>query len=67
MTDAYAPIGMFDYGVGGLTVARAVIDQLPAERLVYVGDTGRAPYGPLPVASVRRYALEIGDELVGRG
>ncbi|MBV9313902.1 MAG: glutamate racemase [Pseudonocardia sp.] len=67
MTDAYAPIGMFDSGVGGLTVARAVIDQLPAERLVYVGDTGRAPYGPLPVASVRRYALEIGDELVGRG
>jgi glutamate racemase len=62
-----APIGMFDSGVGGLTVARAVIDQLPAERLVYVGDTAHGPYGPLPVATVRRHALAIGDELVARG
>jgi glutamate racemase len=62
-----APIGMFDSGVGGLTVARSVIDQLPAERLVYVGDTLHGPYGPLPVASVRRHALALGDELVARG
>ena len=47
------PIGMFDSGFGGLTVARAVIDLLPAERLVYVGDTGRYPYGPRPLGQVR--------------
>ncbi|MFI5342566.1 MAG: glutamate racemase, partial [Candidatus Methylomirabilales bacterium] len=43
------PIGMFDSGFGGLTVARAVIDLLPSEDLVYVGDTGRYPYGPRPL------------------
>jgi glutamate racemase len=64
---ADAPIGMFDSGVGGLTVARAVIDQLPAERLIYVGDTAHGPYGPQPVARVRRHALALGDELVARG
>jgi len=62
-----APIGMFDSGVGGLTVARSVLDQLPTERLIYVGDTAHSPYGPLPVADVRRHALAIGDELVERG
>jgi glutamate racemase len=62
-----AAIGMFDSGVGGLTVARAVIDQLPAERLVYVGDTAHGPYGPLSLATVRRHALAIGDALVERG
>jgi len=61
------PIGIFDSGVGGLTVARAVIDQLPAERLVYVGDTAHGPYGPLPIAEVRRHALAVGDGLVERG
>ncbi len=65
--DVTAPIGVFDSGVGGLTVARAIIDQLPAERLVYVGDTRHGPYGPLKVADVRRHALAIGDELVERG
>jgi glutamate racemase len=58
------PIGMFDSGFGGLTVARAVIDLLPAERLVYVGDTGRYPYGPRPLAEVRGFALEIARHLV---
>ena len=48
------PIGMFDSGFGGLTVARALIDLLPAEPLVYVGDTGRYPYGPRPLDEVRR-------------
>ena len=43
-----APIGIFDSGVGGLTVARAIIDQLPGERVRYVGDTANGPYGPLP-------------------
>ncbi|WP_214401973.1 glutamate racemase [Pseudonocardia lacus] len=62
-----APIGIFDSGVGGLTVARAVIDQLPAERIVYVGDTAHSPYGPLPIAEIRRHTLAIGDELMERG
>jgi glutamate racemase len=58
------PIGMFDSGFGGLTVARAVIDLLPAERLVYVGDTGRYPYGPRPLGQVRDFAFEIASHLV---
>lgn len=58
------PIGMFDSGFGGLTVARAVIDLLPGEDLVYVGDTGRYPYGPRPLAEVRDFALQITAELV---
>lgn len=62
-----APIGIFDSGVGGLTVARAVIDQLPAEQVVYVGDTANGPYGPLAIADIRRHALAIGDELVDQG
>ena len=62
-----APIGVFDSGVGGLTVARAIGDQLPAERLHYVGDTAHGPYGPLSVAQVRRHALAVADELVGAG
>ncbi|HVF20905.1 MAG TPA: glutamate racemase [Mycobacteriales bacterium] len=61
------PIGIFDSGVGGLTVARAVLDQLPHEPVVYVGDTARTPYGPLPLAEVRRNALEMMDHLVERG
>lgn len=59
-----APIGMFDSGFGGLTVARAVIDLLPAEHLLYVGDTGRYPYGNKPAEEVREYALEIARSLV---
>ena len=58
------PIGMFDSGFGGLTVARAVIDLLPAEDLVYFGDTGRYPYGPRPLAEVREFAHQIADVLV---
>lgn len=62
-----APIGIFDSGVGGLTVARAIIDQLPNEQILYVGDTARGPYGPRPLAEVRKFALEIMDGLVDRG
>lgn len=58
------PIGMFDSGFGGLTVARALIDLLPAEDLVYVGDTARYPYGPRPQAEVREFAREIAWSLV---
>lgn len=57
---------MFDSGFGGLTVARATIDLLPAEDLVYVGDTGRYPYGNRPQGQVREFAIEIGRELVDR-
>ena len=60
------PIGVFDSGVGGLTVVRAIMDQLPQEPIVYVGDTARFPYGPKPVEEIRRYALEIADYLVHR-
>ncbi|QIK62191.1 glutamate racemase [Leucobacter viscericola] len=62
-----APIGVFDSGVGGLTVARAIRDQLPGESMIYVGDTARTPYGPRPIAEVRRFALEILDDLVNQG
>src|SRR4029077_12368670 len=58
------PIGMFDSGFGGLTVARAVIDLLPAEHLVYVGDTGRYPYGPRDLDEVRGFAHQIAQHLV---
>lgn len=64
---AEAPIGVFDSGVGGLTVARAILDQLPHEEVIYVGDTAHVPYGPKPIAQVRRYALDCLDHLVDRG
>ncbi|WP_051389057.1 glutamate racemase [Arthrobacter sp. 35W] len=64
---AERPIGIFDSGVGGLTVARAVIDQLPNESILYVGDTANGPYGPLPIAEVRANALGVMDELVDSG
>ncbi|NNC79003.1 MAG: glutamate racemase [Acidimicrobiales bacterium] len=53
------PIGVFDSGFGGLTIVRAMLDLLPQEQLIYVGDTGRYPYGPQPLDDVRRYAEEI--------
>lgn len=62
-----APIGIFDSGVGGLTVARAILDQLPREPVLYVADTARFPYGPRPIAEVRAYALEMLDLLVVEG
>lgn len=65
--NSLAPIGIFDSGVGGLTVARAVIDQLPNESILYVGDTAKGPYGPLPIAEVRANALGVMDELVDSG
>ena len=64
---ADAPIGIFDSGFGGLTVARAVIDQLPHESVLYLGDTARQPYGSKPIGEVREYALECLDHLVDQG
>src|ERR687893_2332442 len=60
------PIGMFDSGVGGLTVARALLDLLPGEDLVYLGDTGRYPYGPRPLPEVRDFAHQVAGHLVER-
>lgn len=65
--DRTAPIGVFDSGVGGLTVARAIVDQLPYESMIYIGDTANGPYGPLRIAEVRKHATAIADELVRRG
>ena len=65
MTDA--PIGIFDSGVGGLTVARAVKDQLPNESILYIGDLEHSPYGPKSIADVRAYALDVMDDLVDQG
>lgn len=65
--DDSAPIGIFDSGFGGLTVARSVIDQLPHESVLYLGDTARAPYGPKRIGEVREYALECLDHLVHLG
>ncbi|HLL07500.1 MAG TPA: glutamate racemase [Nocardioidaceae bacterium] len=65
MTDA--PIGIFDSGFGGLTVARAVLDQLPHEPVLYFGDTARQPYGTRSITEVREFALECLDHLVEQG
>jgi len=62
-----APLGIFDSGVGGLTVARSVLDQLPHESTLYIGDTLNTPYGPKPLAAVRAHALEVMDDLVDAG
>ena len=64
---ADAPIGIFDSGFGGLTVARSVLDQLPHEPVLYVGDTARQPYGTRPIAQVREFALECLDGMVHDG
>ena len=62
-----APIGIFDSGIGGLTVARAVYERLPHESTVYFGDTARVPYGPKSPETVRRYSLEILEWLLAQG
>ncbi len=60
------PIGIFDSGVGGLTVVRAVLDLVPREPVLYFGDTARAPYGPRRVEEIRAFAREIAAYLLGR-
>ena len=62
-----APIGIFDSGIGGLTVARAIYERLPHESTIYFGDTARVPYGPKSPDTVRRYSLEILHWLLGQG
>ena len=65
--DAAAPIGVFDSGLGGLTVAHAIMRRLPNESLVYFGDTARVPYGPKSPDTVRRYSREIAAFLLDQG
>ncbi|HEU5049451.1 MAG TPA: glutamate racemase [Gemmatimonadales bacterium] len=62
-----APIGIFDSGLGGLTVARAIFERLPHESTIYFGDTARVPYGPKSPETVRRYSLEILSWLLDQG
>ncbi|OLE61052.1 MAG: hypothetical protein AUG10_02725 [Gemmatimonadetes bacterium 13_1_20CM_2_70_10] len=62
-----APLGVFDSGIGGLTVARALFERLPHEAVLYFGDTARVPYGPKSPETVRRYSAEILAYLIGRG
>lgn len=65
--DRDSPIGVFDSGLGGLTVAHAIMRLLPSESLVYFGDTARVPYGPKSPETVRRYSTEIGFYLMEQG
>src|ERR1043165_2727721 len=60
------PIGVFDSGIGGLTVAKALLDVLPEEQIMYLGDTARVPYGSRSPSTVERYSLEIASLLVER-
>lgn len=64
---ANLPVGIFDSGVGGLTVYRALHERLPRERFVYLGDTARVPYGTKSLATVERYAVENATFLAARG
>ncbi|MEQ9279732.1 MAG: glutamate racemase [Balneola sp.] len=66
-TDKNAPIGIFDSGIGGLTVAKAVAKALPTEDIIYFGDTARVPYGIKSEETVREYALQITDFLLSKG
>lgn len=63
----HSPIGIFDSGIGGLTVTKAIIEALPNEDIVYFGDTARVPYGIKSQETVREYALEITDFLLKQG
>jgi glutamate racemase len=64
---ASAPLGVFDSGVGGLTVLKSLVEKLPHENFIYLGDTARVPYGSKPLEMVRGFAKEISLELISRG
>jgi glutamate racemase len=64
---ASAPLGVFDSGVGGLTVLKSLVEKLPNEDFIYLGDTARVPYGSKPLGMVRGFAKEISLELISRG
>ena len=62
--DPASPIGVFDSGVGGLTVVRALMERLPFENIVYFGDTARVPYGVKSVETITHYTLQIAEFLL---
>src|ERR1043165_3775979 len=64
---AQSPVGVFDSGVGGLTVLRALLAALPREDFLYLGDTARLPYGTKSPQTVARYSVRAAESLVGRG
>ena len=66
MASSASPVGIFDSGIGGLTVAHAIHDILPDEDIVYIGDTAHMPYGDKSPDLIRRYALDISQCLIGR-
>jgi len=66
MSDRNAPIGIFDSGMGGLTVLRALMAQLPNEQFIYLGDTARLPYGTKSPDTVQRYAVQASHALLER-
>ena len=61
-----SPIGIFDSGIGGLTVANAIKDLLPMERIIYFGDTAHLPYGDKSPASIKAYSIRIADYLISK-
>ncbi len=65
--NASAPIGIFDSGIGGLTVARAVKNIMPQEQIIYFGDTAHLPYGDKSTASIQAYSVKIADVLLQSG
>ncbi|MFM8912740.1 MAG: glutamate racemase [Flammeovirgaceae bacterium] len=65
--DANAPIGIFDSGIGGLTVAKAINEALPNERLIYFGDTAHLPYGDKSEAAIQAFSIKIADVLLDKG
>lgn len=67
MTQSDAPIGVFDSGLGGLTVVRELIRQLPHENIIYFGDTARVPYGPKSQETVIRYSQDVATFLLAQG
>src|SRR5215469_8876461 len=67
MSDSNSPIGVFDSGMGGLTVMRALMAELPRERFIFLGDTARLPYGTKSADTVRRYAVQASHALLERG
>lgn len=66
MPDAHQSIGLFDSGIGGLTVANAILDELPNENLIYFGDTAHLPYGDKSADTIRYFAKTIGSFLLGK-
>lgn len=67
MIQADAPIGIFDSGIGGLTVANAILQEMPGERLVYFGDTAHMPYGDKSAKAIQSYSQAITHFLIGKG